>query len=59
MAFSVQMADAETFHYGDALKQPDKLLFMRAMMKEVADLTAAEVVELKRKSDITSGIRAI
>ena len=59
MTFSAQVADAETFHYGDAMKQPDKLLFMRAMMKEVADLTAAEVFELKRKSEITSGIRAI
>jgi len=59
MAFATQVADTETFHYGDAMKQPDKLLFMKAMVKEVQDLLNSKVFELKRRSEITSGQKPI
>jgi hypothetical protein len=59
MAFAAQMADTETFHYGAAMKQPDKVLFMKAMIKEVSDLFNSDVFELKRRSEITSGQKPI
>ena len=43
MAYAAQMASTETFHYGAAMKQPDKVLFMKAMIKEVSDLFNSDV----------------
>jgi hypothetical protein len=59
MAFAAQVADTETFHYGDAMKQPDKALFMKAMIKEVKDLFDSNVFELKKRSEKTSGQKPI
>jgi len=59
MAYAAQMASTETFHYGAAMKQPDKVLFMKAMIKEVSDLFASDVFELKKRSEITSGQKPI
>ena len=49
MAYAAQMASTETFHYGAAMKQPDKVLFMKAMIKEVSDLFHSNVFELKKR----------
>jgi hypothetical protein len=34
LAFVTTLADNETFHFGDAMKQPDKSSFIKAMIKE-------------------------
>ncbi len=52
LAFSATLADNEVFHYGQAMKQPDRASFITAMVKEVENLTNAGVWELKRKSEI-------
>lgn len=52
MAFASQVADMEMFHYGDAMKQPDKFLFIKAMVKEVKDLFDSDVVELKKRLEM-------
>jgi hypothetical protein len=52
LAFSAALADNEVFHYGQAMKQPNRASFITAMVKEVEDLTNAGVWELKRKSKI-------
>jgi hypothetical protein len=51
-AFAATLSDSETFHYGDAMKQPDKILFLKAMVKEVDDLTTAGIWVIRRREDI-------
>jgi hypothetical protein len=43
LAFATTLADNETFHYGDAMKQPNKSSFLHAMIKEVNDLSNSGV----------------
>jgi hypothetical protein len=43
LAFPVTLADNETFHYGDAMKQPNKSSFIKAMIKEADDPTNSGV----------------
>ena len=50
--FAVGLTDTETFHLGAAIKQPDKPAFMKAMVKEIENLTNADVWQLKLKSEI-------
>ena len=52
LALAAQAADTETFHYTTAMQQPDRDKFILAMIKEVDDLTKAEVWELERRADI-------
>jgi hypothetical protein len=61
LAFATTLADNETFHYGDTMKQPDKSSFIHAMIKEVDDLSNSGVWILRKRSDIGNHkpIRAI
>jgi hypothetical protein len=43
LAFSATLADNETFYYGQAMAQPDKHLFIKAMVKEIDDLTSEDI----------------
>ena len=52
LALAAQAADTETFHYAMAMQQPDREQFILAMMKEMEDLTKAEVWELDTSSQI-------
>lgn len=52
LAFSAALADNEVFHYGQAMKQPDRVFFIKAMIKEVDDLTRTGVWELRKRSEI-------
>jgi hypothetical protein len=52
LAFAATLADNETFHYGDAMKQPDKSSFLKAMIKEVDVLTQSGVWTLRKCSEI-------
>ena len=45
LAFSAHLADTETFHYCQAIKQADHTLFMHAMIKEIQDLIEAGVFQ--------------
>jgi hypothetical protein len=53
LAFAT-LADNETFHYGDAMKQPDISSFITAMVKEADDLTKTGVWVLQRHSKISN-----
>jgi hypothetical protein len=52
LAFAATLADNETFHFGDAMKQPDKSSFIKAMIKEADDLTKSGVWVLRRRSEV-------
>jgi hypothetical protein len=54
LAFAVTLADNKTFHYGDAMKQPDKSSFIKAMIKEADDLTNSGVWFLRRRLEVSN-----
>jgi len=61
LVLATQAADTEVFHYTAAMQQPDRDKFTLAMIKEVEDLTKAEVWELQWCLDICNAkvIKAI
>ena len=50
--FPAQAADTEVFHYTAVMQQPDRDKFTLTMIKEIEDLTKAEVWELEHHLDI-------
>jgi hypothetical protein len=52
-AFAAMLSNTETFHYSDAMHQLDHIEFMKAMVKEVDDLSSARIWELKKRSKAT------
>ena len=52
LTLTAQAADTETFHYTTTMQQPDREQFILAMIKEIEDLTKAEVWELECCDDI-------
>jgi len=52
LTLAAQAADTEAFHYTTAMQQPDREQFILAMIKEIEDLTKAEVWELECHDDI-------
>ena len=46
------LADTESFHYGNMMKQPDKIEFLKAMVMRINALTKAEVWKLRKRSNI-------
>jgi len=61
LVLTAQAADTEVFHYTGVMQQPDRNKFTLTMIREIEDLTKAEVWELEWHSDIgnTKVIKAI
>ena len=53
LVLATQAADTEVFHYTAAMQQPDRDKFTLAMIKEIEDLTKAEVWELDQCLEIS------
>ena len=53
MALTAMTTDTKTFHYGEAMKQPNKGMFILSMIKEVEDLTKAEVWEVIKQDSVS------
>ena len=47
LALIAKASDTDTFHYKDAMQQPNQTKFILAMAKEIKDLNNAEVWELE------------
>jgi len=52
LALIAKASDTTTFHYKDAMQQPDWTKFILAMAKEIKDLNNAEVWELEEWNKI-------
>ena len=59
LALIVKASDTKTFHYKDAMQQPDQTKFILAMAKEIEDLNNAEVWELEEQNKIQKGNKVI
>jgi hypothetical protein len=51
-AFHATIADNDTYFYHQAMQQPDRSSFIRAMVKEVNDLFENDVWQLRRRSEL-------
>jgi len=51
-AFPATLADNDTYFYSQAMQQPDRQDFIKAMVKEVDDLFDTGVWRLRRRSDL-------
>jgi len=57
--FQATEANKDNLHFGDAMKAHDKDEFIKAMEKEINDLTMTKVWTLIRKSDMPSDAKLI
>jgi hypothetical protein len=51
-AFPSVLADNDTYFYGQAMNQPDRPNFIRAMVKEIDDLFQNDVWQLRHHSEV-------
>ncbi len=52
LAFAATLVDNETFHFGDVIEQPDRPPFIKAMIKEIDNLTKTGVRVLQKCTEI-------
>ncbi len=58
-AYATALADNECYTYRDAMKQPDRADFVRAMVKEVDDHETREHRKMMLRSDMPEGAKTI
>jgi hypothetical protein len=59
IAFAAKTADPDTFHYGIAMKQPDRAEFIKVMKEEVNAPTENGHWELLPRSEVPEGTKVL
>jgi hypothetical protein len=59
LAFAAKTSDPDTFHYGIAMKQPDRAEFIKAMKEEVNAHTENGHWELLPRSEVPEGTKVL
>jgi hypothetical protein len=59
IAFAAKSSDPDTFHYGIAMKQPDRAEFIKAMKEEVNAHTENGHWELLPRSSVPDGVKVL